>query len=80
MKRWLYFTFNFPVKHSGSVTFDEIVAVARVMRPRSIARELSGKTRNIRQCVFFYRSASRHYACLSEWLSIIQWRLRSTQL
>lgn len=35
------------IKHSGSVTFDEIVNVARVMRPRSIARELSGKTSNI---------------------------------
>uniref|UniRef100_A0A669C7G9 Ribosomal protein L12 n=1 Tax=Oreochromis niloticus TaxID=8128 RepID=A0A669C7G9_ORENI len=31
------------IKHSGSVTFDEIVGIARVMRPRSIARELSGK-------------------------------------
>uniref|UniRef100_A0A3Q0S190 Ribosomal protein L12 n=1 Tax=Amphilophus citrinellus TaxID=61819 RepID=A0A3Q0S190_AMPCI len=30
------------IKHSGSVTFDEIVGIARVMRPRSIARELSG--------------------------------------
>lgn len=37
-------SFNLPVKHSGSVTFDEIVGIARVMRPRSIARELSGKT------------------------------------
>uniref|UniRef100_A0A3Q2UBQ7 Ribosomal protein L12 n=1 Tax=Fundulus heteroclitus TaxID=8078 RepID=A0A3Q2UBQ7_FUNHE len=31
------------VKHSGSVTFDEIVGIARSMRPRSIARELSGE-------------------------------------
>uniref|UniRef100_A0A671KGJ5 Ribosomal protein L12 n=1 Tax=Sinocyclocheilus anshuiensis TaxID=1608454 RepID=A0A671KGJ5_9TELE len=30
------------IKHSGSVSFDEIISVARVMRPRSIARELSG--------------------------------------
>ncbi|MGH0168031.1 UNVERIFIED_CONTAM: hypothetical protein FKN15_062579 [Acipenser sinensis] len=35
------------IKHSGSVTFDEIVAVARQMRPRSIARELSGTIKEI---------------------------------
>uniref|UniRef100_A0A672LQE1 Large ribosomal subunit protein uL11 n=1 Tax=Sinocyclocheilus grahami TaxID=75366 RepID=A0A672LQE1_SINGR len=35
------------IKHSGSVTFDEIVSVARVMRPRSIARELSGTIKEI---------------------------------
>uniref|UniRef100_A0A8C5G3N3 Large ribosomal subunit protein uL11 n=1 Tax=Gouania willdenowi TaxID=441366 RepID=A0A8C5G3N3_GOUWI len=35
------------IKHSGSVTFDEIVGVARVMRPRSIARELSGTIKEI---------------------------------
>uniref|UniRef100_A0A3B4VA96 Large ribosomal subunit protein uL11 n=1 Tax=Seriola dumerili TaxID=41447 RepID=A0A3B4VA96_SERDU len=35
------------IKHSGSVTFDEIVGIARVMRPRSIARELSGTIKEI---------------------------------
>ncbi|KAA8596164.1 hypothetical protein FQN60_011455, partial [Etheostoma spectabile] len=35
------------IKHSGSVTFDEIVGVARVMRHRSIARELSGTIKEI---------------------------------
>ncbi|MBN3323900.1 RL12 protein, partial [Atractosteus spatula] len=35
------------IKHSGSVTFDEIVAIARQMRPRSIARELSGTIKEI---------------------------------
>uniref|UniRef100_A0A4W6DQH3 Large ribosomal subunit protein uL11 n=2 Tax=Lates calcarifer TaxID=8187 RepID=A0A4W6DQH3_LATCA len=35
------------IKHSGSVTFDEIVNVARIMRPRSIARELSGTIKEI---------------------------------
>uniref|UniRef100_A0A673K4P3 Large ribosomal subunit protein uL11 n=1 Tax=Sinocyclocheilus rhinocerous TaxID=307959 RepID=A0A673K4P3_9TELE len=35
------------IKHSGSVTFDEIINVARVMRPRSIARELSGTIKEI---------------------------------
>ncbi|XP_042337208.1 60S ribosomal protein L12 [Plectropomus leopardus] len=35
------------IKHSGSVPFDEIVNIARVMRPRSIARELSGTIKEI---------------------------------
>lgn len=33
----------FTVKHNGSVSFDEIVNIARQMRHRSLARELSGK-------------------------------------
>lgn len=38
--------FVFPaVKHSGNITFDEIVNIARQMRHRSLARELSGKSR-----------------------------------
>ncbi|XP_061671803.1 60S ribosomal protein L12 isoform X3 [Syngnathoides biaculeatus] len=32
------------IKHSGSVTFDDIVGVARIMRPRSIAREMSASS------------------------------------
>uniref|UniRef100_A0A3P9JZA4 Ribosomal protein L12 n=1 Tax=Oryzias latipes TaxID=8090 RepID=A0A3P9JZA4_ORYLA len=47
------------IKHSGSVTFDEIVGIARVMRHRSIARELSGKT-----TVCLSDSASRHCTSL----------------
>ncbi|KAL2100073.1 hypothetical protein ACEWY4_004467 [Coilia grayii] len=35
------------IKHSGSVAFDEIVSIARVMRPRSLARDLSGTVREI---------------------------------
>uniref|UniRef100_A0A8C1NC90 Large ribosomal subunit protein uL11 n=1 Tax=Cyprinus carpio TaxID=7962 RepID=A0A8C1NC90_CYPCA len=35
------------IKHSGSVTLDEIINIARVMRPRSIARELSGTIKEI---------------------------------
>lgn len=30
------------VKHSGNLTFDEIVAIGRTMRPRSMARKLEG--------------------------------------
>ncbi|OXB66491.1 hypothetical protein ASZ78_011606 [Callipepla squamata] len=35
------------VKHSGSVSFDEIVNIARQMRHRSLARELSGTIKEI---------------------------------
>uniref|UniRef100_A0A8C1DQK3 Large ribosomal subunit protein uL11 n=1 Tax=Cyprinus carpio carpio TaxID=630221 RepID=A0A8C1DQK3_CYPCA len=35
------------IKHSGSVTLDEIINIAHVMRPRSIARELSGTIKEI---------------------------------
>ncbi|KAG2455912.1 RL12 protein, partial [Polypterus senegalus] len=35
------------IKHSGSITFDEVVSIARQMRPRSIARELSGTIKEI---------------------------------
>uniref|UniRef100_A0A3P8RL68 Ribosomal protein L12 n=1 Tax=Amphiprion percula TaxID=161767 RepID=A0A3P8RL68_AMPPE len=35
------------VKEHGSVSFDEIVNIARVMRPRSIARELAGTIKEI---------------------------------
>jgi len=35
------------VKHNGDITFDEVVDIARVMRIRSMARELSGTVREI---------------------------------
>ena len=35
------------IKHSGNITFDEIVNIARQMRHRSLARELSGTTKEI---------------------------------
>lgn len=39
--------FHIPVKHSGNITFDDILAVARTMRPRSMARELQGTVKEI---------------------------------
>lgn len=30
------------IKHNGNLTFDEIIKVARIMRPRSMARKLEG--------------------------------------
>ncbi|NXD74999.1 RL12 protein, partial [Halcyon senegalensis] len=35
------------IKHSGSISFDEIVNIARQMRHRSLARELSGTIKEI---------------------------------
>ncbi|XP_067935620.1 large ribosomal subunit protein uL11-like [Watersipora subatra] len=35
------------VKHNGDITFDEVVGIARIMRPRSMARELAGTVREI---------------------------------
>lgn len=39
--------FLFLVKHSGNVTFDDILAIARTMRPRSMARGLDGTVKEI---------------------------------
>lgn len=30
------------VKHTGNITFDDIISIARIMRPRSCARDLRG--------------------------------------
>merc|ERR1712213_215762 len=35
------------VKHSGNITFDEVINIARIMRPRSMARDLSGTVKEI---------------------------------
>ncbi|KAL7305719.1 60S ribosomal protein L12 [Trichogramma pretiosum] len=35
------------IKHSGNLSYDEIVAIAKQMRPRSMARELSGTVKEI---------------------------------
>lgn len=32
----------YSVKHNGNITFDEVVSIARVMRSRSMARQLAG--------------------------------------
>lgn len=44
----VYFFCTFiSVKHSGNITFDDILAIARTLRPRSMARELSGTCKEI---------------------------------
>jgi len=35
------------IKHSGSITFDDILSIARTMRERSMARTLEGTVREI---------------------------------
>lgn len=35
------------VKHSGNITLDDIISIARALRPRSMARELSGTAKEI---------------------------------
>jgi large subunit ribosomal protein L12e len=35
------------VKHSGNLAFDEIVSIAKQMRPRSMARKLEGTVKEI---------------------------------
>merc|ERR1711929_25708 len=35
------------IKHNGNITMDDIIAAARVMRPRSMSREFSGVMKEI---------------------------------
>ncbi len=35
------------IKHSGNIPFDQIVDIARIMRPRSMARHMSGVCKEI---------------------------------
>lgn len=35
------------IKHNGNLTFEDILAIANTMRPRSMSRELSGTVKEI---------------------------------
>ena len=35
------------VKHSGNITFDDIISIARVMRPRSMAKDFKGTVKEM---------------------------------
>ncbi|CAG9860007.1 unnamed protein product [Phyllotreta striolata] len=35
------------IKHSGNITFDEVLAIAKQMRPRSMAKSLSGTVKEV---------------------------------
>ena len=45
---WICFDFTpSTVKHSGNLTMDQIIEIARTMRPRSMARKLVGTVKEI---------------------------------
>ena len=35
------------MKHSGNLAFDEIISIARAMRPRSMSRRMEGTVKEI---------------------------------
>lgn len=35
------------IKHNGNISFDDVIEIAKIMRPRSIAKELSGTVKEI---------------------------------
>ncbi|CAG9133958.1 60S ribosomal protein L12 [Plutella xylostella] len=35
------------IKHNGNITMEEVISIAKVMRPRSMARELSGTVKEV---------------------------------
>lgn len=35
------------VAHTGNITFEEVIDIARIMRPRSMAKELTGTIKEI---------------------------------
>lgn len=39
--------FQFAVKHNGNITLEDVIGIAKVMRARSMARELSGSVKEI---------------------------------
>lgn len=45
--------FCFTVKHSGNLSMDDVIAIARQMRPRSMAKNLAGTCKEILGNSFF---------------------------
>lgn len=37
----------FSVKHNGNITLEDVIGIAKIMRPRSMARYLSGTVKEI---------------------------------
>ena len=35
------------IKHSGNIPFDEIVSIARILKPKSLAKELAGTVKEV---------------------------------
>lgn len=42
-----FFPFWFTVKHDGNLTLEQIIEIAKTMRPRSMARKLAGTVKEI---------------------------------
>lgn len=51
----------FTVKHSGNLSMDDVIAIARQMRPRSMAKNLAGTCKEILGNSFFEISISVLY-------------------
>lgn len=50
------------IKHSGNLTFDEILAISKTMRSRSMAKQMSGTVKEILGIIFlFFLVAIVHY-------------------
>lgn len=47
--------FCFTVKHSGNLSMDDVIAIARQMRPRSMAKNLAGTCKEILGNSFFWK-------------------------
>lgn len=43
----LIYFFPLLVKHSGNITMDDIISIAKTMRPRSMSRQLSGTVKEV---------------------------------
>ena len=60
------------IKHSGNITFDEIVNIARQMRHRSLARELSGTIKEILGTVGCKVSGCHHHDIIDD-IKVVWW-------
>jgi large subunit ribosomal protein L12e len=56
------------IKHSGNVTMDDIINAARIMRPRSMAKEFSGEFSH-NTCTYLQCSGSTCF--WASWIRII---------
>ncbi|MCL4120459.1 UNVERIFIED_CONTAM: hypothetical protein GTU68_045969, partial [Idotea baltica] len=59
------------VKHSGSIPFDEVVNIARIMRPRSMAKSLTGTVKEV-------LGTARSVGCLIDGVSSSEMMARVT--
>lgn len=58
------------MKHTGNLTFDEIIKIARAMRERSMAKELTG---TVKEVLGMLPSLSYHCLIISLDLDSFSW-------